>query len=60
MRLYLATRNENFRIIIGLGPFVIEPAITRKIGSAAFAQLSLEGNWKTAKWAKKKVYIILS
>ena len=25
---------------IGLGPFVIEPAISRKIGSAAFAQLS--------------------
>ena len=40
---------------IGLGPFVIEPAISRKIGSAAFAQLSLEAeNWKTAKWAKKK------
>ena len=40
---------------IGLGPFVIEPALTRKIGSAAFAQLSLEAeNWKTAKWARKK------
>ena len=40
---------------IGLGPFVIEPAISRKIGSAAFAQLSLEAeNWKTAKWAKRK------
>ena len=40
---------------IGIGPFVIEPAITRKIGSAAFAQLSLEAeNWKTAKWAKQK------
>ena len=40
---------------IGVGPFVIEPAISRKIGSAAFAQLSLEAeNWKTAKWAKRK------
>ena len=40
---------------IGLGPFVIEPAISRKIGSAAFAQLSLEAeNWKTAKWARQK------
>jgi len=40
---------------IGLGPFVIEPAITRKIGSAAFSQLSLEAeNWKTAKWARRK------
>ena len=40
---------------IGLGPFVIEPALTRKIGSTAFAQLSLEAeNWKSAKWAKRK------
>ena len=40
---------------IGLGPFVIEPAISRKIGSSAFAQLSLEAeNWKTAKWARRK------
>ena len=27
---------------IGIGPFVIEPAVSRKIGTTAFAQLSLE------------------
>ena len=58
MRLYIAYEKAEIKLSelsIGLGPFVIEPAITRKIGSAAFAQLSLEAeNWKTAKWARKK------
>jgi len=40
---------------IGIGPFVIEPAVSRKIGSTAFAQLSLEAaSWKTAEWAENK------
>ena len=40
---------------IGIGPFVIEPAVSRKIGSTAFAQLSLEAaSWKTAEWAESK------
>ena len=37
---------------IGLGPYVIEPAVSRKIGATAFAQLSFEATqWKTAQWA---------
>jgi methylglutaconyl-CoA hydratase len=40
---------------IGIGPYVIEPAVSRKIGAAAFRELSLDANkWKPAKWAKKK------
>ena len=40
---------------IGIGPYVIEPAVSRKIGAAAFRELSLDANkWKSAKWAKKK------
>jgi methylglutaconyl-CoA hydratase len=40
---------------IGIGPFVIEPAVTRKIGIAAFSELTLEAtSWKTAYWAKEK------
>ncbi|SDX63043.1 methylglutaconyl-CoA hydratase [Lutibacter oricola] len=40
---------------IGIGPFVIEPAVERKIGVAAFAELTLDAtNWKTAYWAKEK------
>lgn len=37
---------------IGIGPYVIEPAITRKIGKAAFSQLALNpSEWQTARWA---------
>jgi len=39
---------------IGIGPFVIAPAIERKIGSTAFSELSLSGIWHTADWAQKK------
>jgi methylglutaconyl-CoA hydratase len=40
---------------IGIGPFVIEPAVSRKIGATAFAQLSLEAErFKSALWAKEK------
>jgi methylglutaconyl-CoA hydratase len=42
-------------LAIGIGPFVIEPAITRKIGTAAMAELTLASNeWKDAEWAKSK------
>jgi len=39
---------------IGIGPFVIAPAIERKIGEAAFSELSLSGTWHTADWCLKK------
>ena len=40
---------------IGLGPYVIEPAVSRKIGGNAFAQLSLEAHtWKSALWGLEK------
>ena len=40
---------------IGLGPYVIEPAVSRKIGSTAFAQLSLDSTrWKSAQWGLQK------
>lgn len=39
---------------IGLGPFVIAPAIERKIGISALSELTLDGHWKTAYWAQKK------
>ena len=36
---------------IGLGPYVIEPAVSRKIGPTAFTQLSLDSaQWKSAQW----------
>lgn len=40
---------------IGIGAFVIEPAVTRKIGKAAFCQLSMEATeWHSAQWAQEK------
>jgi methylglutaconyl-CoA hydratase len=42
-------------IAIGIGPFVIEPAVSRKIGKIAMTQLTLQpNNWQTADWAVEK------
>lgn len=40
---------------IGIGPFVISPAVERKIGLAAFSELTIDAeHWQTAYWAKEK------
>lgn len=40
---------------IGIGPFVIAPAVERKIGVSGLAELSLAAHeWKNAYWAKEK------
>ena len=42
-------------LAIGIGPFVVGPPIERKIGLAAFSQLSINATeWHSAKWAKEK------
>ena len=42
-------------LTIGIGPFVIEPAVTRKMGLAATSELTLDAtSWKNAYWAKEK------
>lgn len=42
-------------LAVGFGPFVIGPAVERKVGLAAFSQLALNpGEWQTAAWAKEK------
>lgn len=42
-------------LTIGIGPFVIEPAVSRKIGKTAMSELTLAGNdWKSASWAFEK------
>lgn len=52
-----ATANASIKLselAIGIGPFVIEPAVSRKIGKTAFATLSLSAKeWKSATWAHK-------
>jgi methylglutaconyl-CoA hydratase len=42
-------------LAVGFGPFVIGPAVERKMGNAAFTQLALTPDeWQTAAWAKQK------
>lgn len=40
---------------IGIGPFVIAPAVSRKINISGLAELTLDAtSWKNAYWAKEK------
>lgn len=42
-------------LAVGIGPFVVGPAVERKIGKAAFSELTINATeWKTASWAKEK------
>jgi methylglutaconyl-CoA hydratase len=42
-------------LAVGIGPFVVGPAVERKIGLAAFSNLSIDATmWRNAEWAKKK------
>jgi len=54
----LATEQASIKLsefTIGIGPFVIEPAVRRKIGLAAFSELTLDAtSWQNAYWAKEK------
>lgn len=54
----LATENASVKLsefTIGIGPFVIAPAVKRKVGVAGLSELTLDAtNWKNAYWAKDK------
>ena len=40
---------------IGIGPFVVGPAVERKLGLSAFSQLAIDAaSWRTADWAKSR------
>jgi methylglutaconyl-CoA hydratase len=42
-------------LAVGIGPFVVGPAVERKIGLSAFSQLAIQATeWKTAEWARSK------
>lgn len=53
-----ATQNAAIKLselAIGIGPFVIEPAVSRKIGKTAMSHLTLDATeWKSANWAFEK------
>ena len=42
-------------LAVGIGPFVVGPAVQRKMGLSAMSQLAINATeWQTAKWAKEK------
>ncbi|RYD81804.1 MAG: enoyl-CoA hydratase/isomerase family protein [Sphingobacteriales bacterium] len=42
-------------LAVGIGPFVVGPAVERKIGVAAFSALAIDaGMWRNSEWAKRK------
>jgi methylglutaconyl-CoA hydratase len=42
-------------LAIGIGPFVVGPAVERKIGPSCFSQLAIDATqWRNADWARRK------
>ncbi len=42
-------------LAVGIGPFVVGPAVERKIGTSAMSQLAIDASsWQSAQWAKEK------
>ena len=54
----LATKQASIKLselAVGIGPFVVGPAVERKIGTAAAYELAIDAaNFRTAEWAKQK------
>ena len=54
----LATEAASIKLselAIGIGPFVVGPAVERKMGTAAFTQLAIDATtWQSAAWAEDK------
>jgi methylglutaconyl-CoA hydratase len=42
-------------LAVGIGPFVVGPAVERKMGLSAMSQLAIDAtNWQSADWAREK------
>lgn len=42
-------------LALGIGPFVVGPAVERKVGLSAFSQMSIDATtWQSAAWARDK------
>lgn len=52
---YEAAEIKLSELAIGIGPFVVGPAVERKIGLSAFSQLAIDASlWRNADWARRK------
>jgi methylglutaconyl-CoA hydratase len=54
----IATEGADIKLselAVGIGPFVVGPAVQRKLGLSAFSQLTIDaGTWRNADWARRK------
>lgn len=54
----IATEGADIKLselAVGIGPFVVGPAVERKIGLSAFTQLTIDASlWRSADWARRK------
>lgn len=54
----IATESSDIKLselAVGIGPFVVGPAVERKIGVSAFSQLAIDATmWRNAEWARRK------
>jgi len=54
----IATHGADIKLselAVGIGPFVVGPAVQRKIGLSPFSQLAIDaGTWRSADWARRK------
>lgn len=49
----IATRGASLKLselAVGIGPFVVGPAIERKIGLGPYAAMSVDADWRSADW----------
>ncbi len=53
----IATEDSSVKLselAVGIGPFVVGPAVERKIGVSGFSQLAIDATeWRSAEWAKR-------
>ena len=53
----IATQDASIKLselAIGIGPFVVGPAVERKTGVAGYSQLAIDATeWRSAEWAKR-------
>ncbi len=53
----IATEDASVKLselAVGIGPFVVGPAVERKVGVSCFSQLAIDATeWRSAEWAKR-------
>lgn len=48
-------------LALGIGPFVVGPAVERRLGSGAFSGMSIDADWRDAAWAHQRgLYTVLT